>query len=150
MKSDGILIHCNILHGRRLPGVINSHSTLLELAPDIFETVELKRADNGGEQLPWVIIGEGKPVAFTAARIIFLDCIGQATNGSHNGHAAIAHRYQLSQATWLKTRRHEEHIDARVDVLRNFSVEGEKNRYLLRVTNRKILKQLVIVLIANA
>src|SRR5450759_1721916 len=150
MQSNGIAIDLNIAHGRRVPGMIGGHPALLESAPDIFESIEFKRADNGGKQFPGIIIGEGKAVTFAGTRVIFLNSFGQAANGPHDGNTTIAHSYQLSQPAWFKTRGHKEHVASRVDTLREFGVEGKKNRDLLRITSRKILEHLMIVLVTNA
>src|SRR5438876_3146291 len=128
MKFYGIVVNFNIAHGRRLPGVISSHPPQLKFPPDIFETVKFKRTYNGSKQLPGIIIGEDKTVAFTTARVVLLNGIGQAANGSHDRNATIAHGYELTQTAGLKPRRHEEHIAARIDALRHFCIEGKKNR----------------------
>src|SRR6266700_2673052 len=133
-----------------MPRVIGCHAALLQCTPDACEAVKFQGAYDGCEQFPGIIVGESETIALTAARVVLLDCIGEAPNTVNNRHAAVTHSNQLTQAAGLETRRHQEHVAARVDALGEFGIEGEKNRYLLRIARGQVLKQLVVVLVTDA
>src|SRR5207247_4100267 len=102
------------------------------------EAVEFQGAHDGREQFPGIIVGEGEAIALAAARVVLLDSIGEAPNTVNNRHAAVTHSYQLTQPAGLETRRHQEHVAARVDALGEFGIEGEKNRYLLGIARGQV------------
>src|SRR5579875_2209298 len=150
MKLSRLLIDLDVAPGRGLPGMVGSHTALLKYAPGFLETIQLNGAHNRGKELPGIIVGKREAVARTGIGVILLDGIGQAAYTAHYRHAAVTHGNQLTQTAGFKTRGHEEHIAAGVDSLSQFRIKSQENRHLFRITSRKRLKQLVVLLLANS
>src|SRR5262245_7679955 len=117
MELYRLLVDLDIAPGRSLPGVVCGHTAQLEHAPGIFEAIKLDSAHDRSKELPGIIIGEGKAIAWTGIGVILLNSIGQTAHTTHHRDTAITHSNQLAQAAGFKTRRHEEHVATGIDRL---------------------------------
>ena len=91
-----------------------------------------------------IIGGEDEAVAGLRPRIPVVDGIGQPAGGAHDRDGPVAETDQLTEAAWLESRRHQEHVGAGVNMLGEHRLEPDRGRHLLRVVARVGAEQLLI------
>src|SRR5690242_20592381 len=116
--------------------MIGGHPLQLQGAPGILKTENSQSSNDSSKEFPRIVVCKNKTVALTRLRVVFLYSISQPTNLANDRDTAITHRDKLAQATGLEARRHQEHITACVNALRQFSTKRQENCNLIGIACR--------------
>ena len=110
----------------------------------------LGRSDDRSKELPRVIRPEAETVACLSNGFVVADRVGQAPRGSHHGDRAVTERDQLREPARLESRRHPQHVGARIDSLRKRGVEANRDRNLPRPLARPPAEHVLVAPVARA
>ena len=88
---------------------------------------------------------EDKAVAPGEVRAKLGHGIRQSAGMADNRQSPVTHGDHLSQAAGFEARRHQEHIAAAVDQVRQGFLEGDKDGHLLRESGRRYLPEHVLI-----
>src|SRR5262249_1083028 len=105
------------------PRIVGLHPADLELPPGrrVFEGLD--RPNDRRVEIYLVVSFEGKTISVAGRRIEVLNRIRQTTGMPNDRDTPVPQANQLTEATRLEPRRHQEHVRAGVDLLRERRVE---------------------------
>src|ERR1700680_2015919 len=124
-------VDANILLGRRVPGEVFVHAVAHERLPGSLIAESLQRLFNGQQKSLAAVIGELEAGSLAGARIPGFNGVVESASGTHDGNGSVFETVNLIQAARLVFRRHEEHVTAGFNFVRNRIVISDLDRDLL-------------------
>ena len=97
-----------------------------------------------------VVVEEREAVALAGGVVVAEHGIAQAAGLAHDRHGAVAQRDHLGQAARLKQRRHQEHVRAGIDAVRQLVVHLEARGHASRIGRLGPLEQIGVLGVAHA
>src|ERR1041385_7951994 len=137
------------LSRRSFPREIRRHAVGGDLLPRFFAHIHGEGALDRRKKRLAGIVRELKAVTVPRQRVEIFDRVVEAAGRAHNRNRAVFEAVNLIEPARLIARRHQEHIGARFDLVRERVVETYGDADSLRVHGRELRNQLLIFLIAG-
>src|SRR5260370_9520162 len=149
-KGSRRFIQLRILGRSRLPRKIFRHPVQLDALPDPFIHVMMQRLPNRKQQRLTGILAELESSARAVLQIELLDAVVQSAAASHALHPTILHTVHLIQPRRLVARRHQEHMGAGLDLVRQRVVIRDLYAYATRISRRQRAEQIFILALTRS
>src|SRR5579871_1272733 len=139
-----------VLRGRRLPRKIFFHAVQLNALPDALISKMMERLTNCVKQSAASIVPELEAGAGAVFQIEKLDRVVETAGGTNNWDGTILQTVNLIQATRFVARRHEKHVGAGFDFVRDGVVVGDFDADTIRVRFVERAEKVFVLAIAGA
>src|SRR5271156_2055928 len=143
-------IQCDISRRRSLPRKILGHAVLLQRLPRLWITLQFQGGTQRVQQRPPVIRLELKSSPMMRFRVIVLHRIVQTACGPHHRHRTIAQAVYLVQAARLVSRRHQEDVRSRLNLVRQRVVVADLHAHAPWIFLGHVLEHLFVFRLARA
>src|SRR5450755_5139166 len=122
------LVNANVFLRRSVPGKVPAHPVAHELLPGILLAEGAQRFFNRQQKSFAVVVAKLEAGTLAGASVPMLDRVVEAAGGTDDGNRAVLQAVNLVEAARLVPGRHEKHVTARLNLVRDGVVIGHLDR----------------------
>ena len=124
--------------------MVLGHGRLLQGLPALGFSEHLERPADGADQRGGSVLLKRESGRIAARFRFVLDRVLETARGTDDGNRAVTQAVHLIQAAWLESRRHQEHVAAAFDQMRQPLVEADVDGHAVRVASLEILPEALV------
>src|SRR5438270_4752861 len=132
LRLPGAFVDFHVLLRRSGPGKIAAHTVAHQHMPRSLIAKGLQRGFDGKEQGLTTVLVKLETGSLPGAGVPGFDGVIEPAGGAHDGHGSVFQTVNLVQTARLVARGHQEHVSARLDLVRDHIVVRDLDRDLLR------------------